>query len=633
MDTPFDSANGTADTVTILLVDDSPTHLEGIRQALALYGRRTRLVIAKSLAEARARLAEEQPDLAIVDLILPDGKGLELLPATGEATTFPIVVMTSDGNEKEVVDAIKRGALDYVVKSPETLADLPHLVERVRREWSRISEQRRAKQALRENEALLRVIFDQAFQLMGVMTPDGTLIKVNRTAYDFINEQDAEVLGKPFWETPWWRHSPEQQERLRAAIMAAAQGEFVRFEATHPAPDGTLAYVDFSLKPVKDDQGKVILLVPEGRDITARKRAEEALRESEERFRMIFATAAAGMVVISPAGKILRANPAFCAFTGYSEDELAQRSVEDLTHPDDREKTFHGYGEMLAGQRPSLHYEKRYLRKDGQVVWGHASVACVLAPAHQAYCVGLVQDITERVRMEKELRAANRELDAFVYTVSHDLRTPLTPIIGYAEYLGEAYQDRLDDKARGLLQSIQQQGLRMLTAMEDLLTLAKLGYLECPAEPVDVNDLLEGVIEEVRPLLAATGLGVQAGALPAVRLPRTLLQLIFQNLIGNALRYAGRDGGPIEVGGERPGDVIRFSVRDHGQGIPESEREHIFEPFSRGSTGDQVAGTGLGLATVQKIARLYGGRAWVEETPGGGCTFWVELRDLPPAGA
>ena len=100
---------------------------------------------------------------------------------------------------------------------------------------------------------------------------------------------------------------------------------------------------------------------------------------------------------------------------------------------------------------------------------------------------------------------------------------------------------------------------------------------------------------------------------------------ILQNLIGNALRYAGREGSPIEVGGERLGKKVRFYVRDHGRGIPEEERNSIFEVFYRGSTGKDLIGSGVGLATVQKIARLHGGEAWVEETHGGGATFWVEI--------
>ncbi len=163
----------------------------------------------------------------------------------------------------------------YVAPLMNRKAQVTHFVA-VQRD---VTEQRQREEALRESEALLSVIFDQAFQLMGLMKPDGTLIKINRTASDFIKDKDAKVLDKPFWETPWWAHSPEQQERLKEAVRAAARGEFVRFEATHLTPEGRLVYVDFSLKPVRDEEGNVLLLVPEGRDITERKLAEEEIKK------------------------------------------------------------------------------------------------------------------------------------------------------------------------------------------------------------------------------------------------------------------------------------------------------------------------------------------------------------------
>lgn len=483
----------------VLLVDDSATQVAVIRDALLAAAEPVRLSVAGSLAEARAWLARNTPDLAIVDLQLPDGNGRELLPPPGTSPTFPIVIMTGQGNETEAVKALKGGALDYLIKSPVILSGIPYIIERALRDWGNIIE----------------------------------------------------------------RH-----------------------------------------------------------------RAEGALRESEERFRTVFSTAAAGMVVLAPSGRILQANPAMCAFLGYSEEELQQRTIAEVTHPEDRALTQQGYDEILNRTRESLHYEKRYLHKDGRIVWGHASVSCVRAVDGQtSYCVGLVQDISERRRMEEALREANRELDAFVHTVSHDLRAPLTPILGYAQYLKEHLGGDGDAESRHCLDQIVQQGERMLALMEDLLDLAKVGHLPLPAEPVDSAEVLRESMAGLAGAIVASGLTLQVGELPCLRLPRTLLMQLFDNLVGNAVRYAGATGGPIEIHGERSGALVRLQVRDHGPGIPEAERERIFTLFYRGSTGSALTGTGVGLATVEKIARLHGGRAWVEETPGGGSTFCVELLD------
>ena len=142
-------------------------------------------------------------------------------------------------------------------------------------------EHRRTQDQLAASERRFRGIFDQTFQFIGLMRTDGTLLEANRTALEFAGVREADVIGKPFWETPWWAHSPELQERLRAAIVAAGTGQTVRFEATHRRPDGRLAHVDFSLKPVHDEHGEVTMLIPEGRDITDRKEAEEHRRVLE----------------------------------------------------------------------------------------------------------------------------------------------------------------------------------------------------------------------------------------------------------------------------------------------------------------------------------------------------------------
>jgi PAS domain S-box-containing protein len=153
-------------------------------------------------------------------------------------------------------------------------------------------EHRQNEAALKESEKKVRALFDQTFQFIGLLTVDGTLIEANRPALEFSGVDASDVLGKPFWETPWWVHSPKQQEMLHAAVKKAAKGEFVRFEATHPAADGSLHNVDFSLKPVMDESGNAVFLIPEGRDITDQKKAEAALKASNERYLLYIKEAA-----------------------------------------------------------------------------------------------------------------------------------------------------------------------------------------------------------------------------------------------------------------------------------------------------------------------------------------------------
>jgi PAS domain S-box-containing protein len=148
-----------------------------------------------------------------------------------------------------------------------------------------ISERRRLEQMLREGERKLSAILDQTFQFIGLLTPDGIMVEANKSALEFAGVTAAAVLNMPFWDTPWWSHSPELQQRLREAVKKAAQGEFVRMEVTHRAANGELHWIDFSLKPVKDETGKVVFLIPEGRDVTERKQVEEALNDERRLLR------------------------------------------------------------------------------------------------------------------------------------------------------------------------------------------------------------------------------------------------------------------------------------------------------------------------------------------------------------
>jgi signal transduction histidine kinase len=232
---------------------------------------------------------------------------------------------------------------------------------------------------------------------------------------------------------------------------------------------------------------------------------------------------------------------------------------------------------------------------------------------------------------QKKLRQANRELDAFVYTLCHDLRGHLTPVIGYTDFLRTCCRERLDAQVLSCLSAIESSGQKMIALMEDLLDLARAGQVERPAEAVDTREVVNEVVCGLNGQLVQACASVEVGDLPPLHVPNTLLAQIFDNLIGNAVRYGCKPGGAVQVGGERRGTRVRFYVRDHGPGIPPEERSRIFEVFFRGRAGKQVPGSGIGLATVQKIARLYGGRAWMEETPGGGSTFWVEMEDVPTA--
>ncbi len=357
----------------------------------------------------------------------------------------------------------------------------------------------------------------------------------------------------------------------------------------------------------------------------------EDLRQEHSRQNLLLNSIAEGVYGLDLEGNCTFCNAATLKALGYRhETDLVGRNVHDLIHhtlPDGSRYAAADCKACLAYTHDQeVHLEDElFWRSDGTSFQAEYWSYPVRKGNKLVGAVVSFVDITERKEVEARLIAANRELDAFVYTVSHDLRTPISAIIGYIDLIRENHHAELSADVSGLLDTVEKQGHRMSLLVDDLLALAKVGNLPSPEIPIDSNDELNYVLEELKDEVDRLGATIHVEDLPAVKIPNVLMAQIFQNLVGNALRYAGRFAKPIEVGGSRCGSRVVFYVRDHGEGIPKSEQERIFEVFYRGSTGREVTGSGVGLATVMKIAKTYGGKAWVEDTPGGGATFLVEV--------
>ncbi|MBE0597016.1 MAG: PAS domain S-box protein [Desulfuromonadales bacterium] len=367
-------------------------------------------------------------------------------------------------------------------------------------------------------------------------------------------------------------------------------------------------------------------------NILHRRRSEKALRASEERFRAIADYTCDWEGWLDAAGKLCWVNPSVQRFTGFSVEECMAMPDYPLPiiHEEDREEMAQVVASTLKVRTTGNNFPFRIRRKDGEVRWMAVSWQPIYHKDGRFLGVRAgVRDITEQQQAVEDLQATNQELDAFVRTVSHDLRTPLTPIIGYAEYLRQQYGDTLDETARFALEQIEQTGHRMHAMLEDLLSLARVGSLEPPEEPVNSEAVVREILANLGPVIAQAEAEVTVGTLPKIRVPGVFVAQALENLIGNALRYAG-GAGLIEVGGEAAGEMVRFYVRDHGPGIPDEEKKRVFDLFYRGDAALQNPGTGVGLATVRRIARRCGGRVWVEDTPGGGSTFWLELAAVCP---
>lgn len=327
--------------IRILLVEDDRAHTELIRRAFAdtAHAGWVRLTVAGSLAEARACQAEDPPDLVITDLLLPDGQGTDLLPAEGEQRPYPVVIMTSFGNEQVAVEAMKAGALDYVVKSASALADMPHTAGRALREWDHIRARQEAEAALRESEEKLRSIIEHTSEGVVLTDEAGTVIEWNYGLERITGLSRDEALGRPIWDVQFGsfleeRRSPEGYERLKAMLLNLLNAgrepwldQYQGAEIQHT--DGRRRTVHTSVFVIQTDRG--YRLGSTLRDVTDRVQAEaereKLIAELEQALARI--KTLRGLIPICVSCKKIRDDE---GFWNQVEEYIEQHSEAEFTH-------------------------------------------------------------------------------------------------------------------------------------------------------------------------------------------------------------------------------------------------------------------------------------------------------------
>jgi len=245
--------------------------------------------------------------------------------------------------------------------------------------------------------------------------------------------------------------------------------------------------------------------------------------------------------------------------------------------------------------------------------------------------LAVCRDITERKKTEIDLREANRELDAFAHSISHDLRGILSPVVTYMDFLQATYSEVFDEQIIQILGEVERQSERAIALLDDLLDLAQVSHVSPGKRLTDVNMIVDEVINELRQEDCGNR-EFRREELPQTWVPEALVYQLFANLLSNACHYVPIDSGAIEIGFWNEKNNVIYYVRDHGPGIPHKEREAIFDIFFRGKAAKRQRGTGVGLAIVRKVALRCHGLAWVEQTPGGGATFCVSLPKNPVFG-
>ncbi len=362
----------------------------------------------------------------------------------------------------------------------------------------------------------------------------------------------------------------------------------------------------------------VIFRLDDARDVAAE------LRNRLETLSTILEGAPDGVVVVDRSRFITWANSAMAAMTGYRVDELVdQPLVLFLRAQDDLERI----ASALRPVGPAVSEELEVQRRDGQPLLVSVTARLLtLADGTELGAVAYVRDVTERRHIESELARRAEELQNWVNAVSHDLRSPLVAVLGFARLLSEDYGDRLDEQGVRFLRRIEEAGRTMESLVHDLLEFARIGRSEPRRVHVDPREVLLQLQAELKPRLEQAQLELSLPEEPPlVWCDRTQLYQVLSNLVGNALDHAGPGQySAVEVRVAAEEGRQHVTVRDWGRGIDPSDHERIFEIFqTRGIPLNGRRGTGIGLAIVRKIAQSHGGAAWVESHPGEGSVFHV----------
>ena len=396
--------------------------------------------------------------------------------------------------------------------------------------------------------------------------------------------------------------------------------------------DGHYVPVLARMHVVRDAAGQPIRVSGANLDLTERKRAEAELRASEETFRSLFELSPYGMVRNRMDGGFCDVNRAFLDIVAYTREQLLRLSYWDLTP--------RSYAEQEAAQLSELDtrhaygpYEKDYIHRSGRLVPVRLRGVRIIGSDGQPYIWSIVEDITEQRAVDQAMRQAsaelarsNADLEQFAYVASHDLREPLRMVSAYVGLLERRFGDVLGQDGREFVAFARDGAQRMDRLICDLLDYSRVKRMGDDIVATSAEAAVAAVLQNLQVVIARDGAEVAVDPLPMVRAAPVQLQRLFQNLIGNALKYRDPECPPrIRISAEVTDGVVRFSVADNGIGIDPQYHERVFGIFQRLHTRQEYDGTGIGLAVCRSILERHGGRIWVDSTPGEGSTFRFTL--------
>jgi PAS domain S-box-containing protein len=585
-------------------------------------------------AELMYGYSEEEALLANIDLLTAPGKVEEQkdftrrLVAGEKVTSFETRRVTKDGRVLDVWMTVTK-LMDEGGKPIGLASTERDITERKRAE----EEASRMATVVRDsNDAVLIQDFN------------GQITAWNHGAELMYSYSEEEALQMSIGRLTAPGKVEEQSDFTRRLLA----GETISaFETQRMTKDGRVLDVWMTITKLMDEAGNPIGIASTERDITERKRAVEKLRETNDYLENLISHANAPIIVWDPQFRITRFNGAFESLTGRRVDEVVGKSLEILFPPALMERSMGLIAKTRTGERWET-VEISIQHIDGTVravLWNSATI---FAPDGKTPVATIAQgmDVTERLRAVEEvhrlnaeleqrvvertaqLEAANKELEAFSYSVSHDLRAPLRHVQGYVNMLGREAGGQLSDQGRRYMKTIADASREMGVLIDDLLAFSRMGRADMIETRVNLDSLVQTALRDLEPATRERNIVWKTPPLPAVQADPAMLKLALTNLLSNAVKFTGpRDPAQIEIGcGGMEGERVIVFVRDNGVGFDPQYAHKLFGVFQRLHRADEFEGTGIGLANVQRMIARQGGRVWAEGALDRGATFYFTLK-------
>jgi PAS domain S-box-containing protein len=603
---------------TILLVDDRPANILALEQMLE---KKDRIFLKASSGDEALKYALNRPiDLIILDVQMPAMDGFEvsqILKSNWRTKDIPIIFASAEKTEHgSIMKGFEEGAIDYLFKplDPEiTKAKVAVLLKL----------QMQKKELMEKNASLERsaLLINNSADIIGI-------IDINSMRFEEVNQAFTNILGYALEEIKGTSVDFFLSDEDRALVRSLKEKrqDRISFETKVYCKDRSLKWLQWNVV-VKDAKWFI-----NARDITLVKQVEK-IRD----FLATIVKQSNDAVYIHDAdGRVIAWNKGAESIYGYTEDEALRMKIWNIIPEYLHEETQQTIDKVREGEVVHAIETKR-ITKHGKIVDVLFSASLIDDPENAETSLAITErDITQqKIAAEQimqlnnnlkdnvaQLEGANKELESFSYSVSHDLRSPLRSVVGYAGMLREDYAGKLDQEANRMLTVIERNALKMNSLIDDLLEFSRTGRKEVGKVDVDMRDLVDEVIKD----LNSEKVNFRIGALPHIMADRTLITQVWTNLISNAVKYSGKKDTPIvEIDSFNKDGHVVFFVKDNGAGFGMEYADKLFGVFQRLHKAEDFEGTGIGLAIVHRVVTRHGGRVWAEGEVAKGATFYFSL--------